>query len=177
MSTAQQEELRDLIVRLADGDRSVFSVVFKRLWTPTYRFCMSMLSNEADASDAAQEALAKVLARASDYDAARQPVPWALAIAAWECRTLRRRHSRRREVPEDETVEPSTESTEEELLRRDMTRAALTAMNELSDLDRETLLASFLEESANASGATLRKRRERALDRLRASFRRIYGFG
>jgi RNA polymerase sigma-70 factor (ECF subfamily) len=57
-----------------------------------------------------------------------------------------------------------------------MTRAALTAMTELSELDQETLLASFLEESATASGATFRKRRERALDRLRTAFRRLYGF-
>lgn len=58
-----------------------------------------------------------------------------------------------------------------------MIQAALAAMNELSELDRETLLATFLDESATASGATLRKRRERALDRLRRAFRRIYGFG
>jgi DNA-directed RNA polymerase specialized sigma24 family protein len=74
MSAVQEEELRDLLVRLADGERSVFSVVFKRLWTPIYRFCVSMLGNDADASDAAQEALAKVLARASEYDAARPPI-------------------------------------------------------------------------------------------------------
>jgi RNA polymerase sigma-70 factor, ECF subfamily len=176
MSAVQEEELRDLLVRLADGERSVFSVVFKRLWTPIYRFCVSMLGNDADASDAAQEALAKVLARASEYDAARPPVPWALAIAAWECRTLRRKRFRRRETPEDETLEPFTDNTEGDLLRRDMTRAALTAMTELSELDQETLLASFLEESATASGATFRKRRERALDRLRTAFRRLYGF-
>jgi len=43
-------------------------------------------------------------------------------------------------------------------------------------LDRETLTATFWEEAATTSGATLRKRRERALDRLRESFRKLYGF-
>ena len=38
----------------------------------------------------------------------------------------------------------------------------------------EDLVATLLDETT-ASGATLRKRRERALDRLRASFRRLYG--
>lgn len=177
MDAVQQEELRVLLVRLADGDRSVFSAVFRRLWAPTQRFCRSVLGNEADAADAAQEAMAKILARASDYDAARPPLPWALAIAAWECRTLRRKRLRRREATEDETHEPSTQNTEEEIEVRDMTHAALSAMNELSELDRETLLATFLDESSTASGATLRKRRERALDRLRGAFRRMYGFG
>ena len=177
MNAVQQEELRVLLVRLADGDRSAFSTVFRLLWAPTERFCRSMLVNDADAADAAQEAMAKVLARASEYDATRAPLPWALAIAAWECRTLRRKRQRRREAPEGEALEPSTDHTEEELVRRDMIQAALAAMNELSELDRETLLATFLDESATASGATLRKRRERALDRLRGAFRRIYGFG
>ncbi len=177
MNAVQQEELRAMLARLADGDRSVFSAVFKQLWTPTYRFCVSLLGNEADASDAAQEALAKVLARASDYDPTRPAMPWALAIAAWECRTLKRKRFRRRESAEDDRLEPTTDNTAEEIDRRDMTNAALTAMNELSELDRETLMATFLDESATASGATFRKRRERALDRFRAAFRRLYGYG
>jgi hypothetical protein len=41
---------------------------------------------------------------------------------------------------------------------------------------RSTLLATYFENGAPTSvaGATLRKRRERALTRLRAAFRRIY---
>ncbi len=50
MHTVQDEDIDALMARLADGDRSVFSLVFKRLWTPTQRFCMTMLKNEADAS-------------------------------------------------------------------------------------------------------------------------------
>lgn len=113
MNAVQQEELRALLVRLADGDRSVFSTVFRLLWAPTERLCRSMLASDADAADAAQEAMAKVLARVSEYDAARPPLPWALAIAAWECRTLRRKRQRRREAPESETLEPSADNTEE----------------------------------------------------------------
>jgi RNA polymerase sigma-70 factor (ECF subfamily) len=48
-------------------------------------------------------------------------------------------------------------------------------MSELAETDRETLLATFLDEATSVGGATLRKRRERALDRLRTSFRRLYG--
>lgn len=54
--------------------------------------------------------------------------------------------------------------------------APLDALGNLSALDRETLTATFWEEAATTSGATLRKRRERALDRLRESFRKLYGF-
>lgn len=177
MNVPVQEELGTLLTRLADGDRSVFSLVFRRLWGPTHRFCTSLLKNEADASDAAQQAMEKILERASDYDPTRSPMPWALAIAAWECRTLRRKRFRRREADEREMGEPATDGAEDEIQQRDMARAAVTAMGELSKLDQETLLASFWDESTTATGTTLRKRRERALERLRGAFRRLYGFG
>lgn len=175
MQLTQEDELEALLARLADGDRSVFSLVFKRLWVPMHRFCLSMLRHEADAADAAQQAMAKIFERASDYDPKRAAMPWALTIAAWECRTLQRKRFRRRESPEDAAAEPADERAESELIRRDLTQAALTAMSELPETDRETLLATFLGEATSVGGATLRKRRERALDRLRTSFRRLYG--
>ncbi len=138
---------------------------------------MSILKNDADAKDAAQQSMEKILSRASSYDASRPAMPWALAIAAWECRTLRQTRRRRRETPEELVKEPMTSGAEEEIAYRDLTQAALDALGRLSDSDRETLIATFWEESASASGATFRKRRERALHRLRDAFKRIYGIG
>jgi RNA polymerase sigma-70 factor (ECF subfamily) len=168
-------DLNALVARLADGDRSVFTAVFRALWSPILKLCLSILRNEADAKDAAQEAMEKILARASGYDRARPALPWALAIGAWECRTVARRRQRRREVDEGPTEEPMTSAAEDELIQRNLTEAALNAMGQLSDSDREALVATFWEEAATVQGPTLRKRRERALGRLRSTFRRIYG--
>jgi RNA polymerase sigma-70 factor (ECF subfamily) len=170
-------DLNTLMARLADGERSAFTPVFRLLWGPTFRLCMSMLKNEADAKDAAQQCMEKVLSRASSYDASRPALPWALAIAAWECRTITRKRTRRREAPEELSEEPSDDSAEEEIVRHNLTDAALEAMGHLSEADKETLVATFWEESASAGGATLRKRRERALHRLQDAFKRIYGIG
>ncbi len=167
-------ELDLLLYRLADGDRSAFTPAFRLLWPKLRTLCQGMLKNEADAADAAQQALEKVLTRASEYDRSRPALPWALGIAAWECRTLLRKRSRRRELPEDAAV-PATTETEEELARRELMRAAVSALGELSADDREALVATYWEEAASVSGATLRKRRERALGRLREAFRRLYG--
>lgn len=161
------------MARLASGEREVFAQVFETLWPSIHRLCLSLLSNEADAADAAQEAMMKILERASDYDKTRPAMPWAMAIAGWECRTILRRRSRRREVGEPQT-EPAGAHPEEDFVRQNLTAAALAALGELSDADRETLIATFWEEAATVSGATLRKRRERAIDRLRKSFRRLY---
>jgi RNA polymerase sigma-70 factor (ECF subfamily) len=66
-------------------------------------------------------------------------------------------------------------SSEDDVVQEDLTRAAIAAMGQLSDADKETLLATFWDEAASVQGPTLRKRRERALERLRSTFRRIYG--
>ncbi len=169
-------DLDALMARLADGDRSAFSPVFRRLWPPVHRMCSSLTSNAADADDAAQQAMEKILTRASDYDPTRPALPWALAIAGWECRTLGRWRSRRREVSEAAIPEHGA-WPDLEFERRELGEAARRAMDELSLTDRETLMATFWHEAAAVSGATLRKRRERALGRLRDAFRRLYGFG
>ena len=174
MEQPNDESLDSLMARLADGDRAAFSIVFKLLWGPTQRLCMHLLRNEADAADAAQQAMTKILEHASDYDRHRPAMPWALAIAAWECRTVRRKLGRRREVPELGPNERAGEHAEEELARRDLVHAGLSAMDELSPTDRDTLIATFLDEPGAVSGATLRKRRERALERLRSTWRRLY---
>ena len=170
-----EPDLNALMARLGDGDRSAFAPVFRLLWPPTLRLCLGMLKNEADAKDAAQQGMEKILARASDYDPKRPALPWALAISAWECRTILRKRSRRKETPEELADEPMTAAADEDLLRRNLTQAALDAMGQLSDSDRETLVATFWDEAAGASGATFRKRRERALQRLRDVFKRVYG--
>lgn len=174
MSNEHNPDLDSLVSRLADGDRSVFSAVFQILRPPVLRLCTSMLGNEADAADAAQQALEKVLTRCSEYDRERPALPWALAIAAWECRTVMRKRVRRREVPEERAPEASA-GDEQDAAQRQLIGAALDALGELSAEDREVLVATFWEEAASVSGATLRKRRERALKRLRDTFKRLYG--
>ena len=174
---AENQSLDDLMKQLADGDRSVFRPVFELLWGPILRLCRSVLKNDADGADAAQQAMTKILERASDYDPARPALPWALAIAAWECRTLRRQRLRRREVPEEAGPEPASHGSEEDFVARELGGAATAAMGELSDADQDTLRATYWDSAAAVSGAALRKRRERALDRLRKAFRRLYGIG
>jgi RNA polymerase sigma-70 factor, ECF subfamily len=176
MSTDPKAQLDALLAQLAEGDRGAFTLVFRTLWQPVLRLCRSVLKNDADAADAAQQALEKVLTRCADYDRQRPAMPWALAIAAWECRTFARKRTRRREIPEEQAPELGTGS-EDELAQRELMQAAVAALGELSPQDREALVATFWEEASNLTGATLRKRRERALKRLRDTFKRLYGIG
>jgi RNA polymerase sigma-70 factor (ECF subfamily) len=178
VSESEHTEMNALMARLADGDRAAFTPVFRKLWPRVHRLCVQLLHSEADADDAAQQAMEKILARASEYDPKRAALPWALGIAGWECRTLRRRQFRRREHPDDAAPEPpdARPGADEALAERDLVQAAMNALGTLSPSDQETLVGTYFETGAAApvAGATLRKRRERALTRLRAAFRRLY---
>lgn len=134
-----------------------------------------MLKNDADAADAAQQGMEKVLRRASEYDRNRAALPWALAIMAWECRTIVRQRSRRREVAEEHAPDPSVSALDTTFEQREVLGAALQVLGQLSETDRDTLLATFNDEAE--AGATFRKRRERAVKRLRVAFRNLYGLG
>ncbi|HEY6562593.1 MAG TPA: sigma factor [Polyangiaceae bacterium] len=175
MNETADVTLDHLMARLAEGDRAAFTPVFERLWPPILRLCTAMLKNEADAADAAQLALEKVLTRASDYDPDRPALPWAFAIASWECRTLMRKRARRREAPESAAAELPSPDADVDYAERELLAAAATTLGTLSESDRETLTATFWNEAASVGGATLRKRRERALGRLRNAFKRLYG--
>jgi len=151
MSSESTQELDELIARLADGDRSAFTPAFRLLWPPALRLCRSMLKNDADAADAAQQAMQKILERASEYDRGRAALPGALAITSWECRSLLRKRSRRHEVGADLAQErPSTEPTLM-LERRELVQAAMQVLGELSTTDRETLIATFQNEASASS--------------------------
>lgn len=176
MTEPDDSTLDQAMARLAEGDRSAFTHVFELLWPRTLRLTTSILKNDADAADAAQQALARIFERADEYDPKRAALPWALGIASWECRTILKRRARRREVAVDDVLTATTGGQEEQV-ERQLVEAAATALGTLSATDRETLLATFWEEVASVGGATLRKRRERALVRLRAAFRRLYGLG
>jgi RNA polymerase sigma-70 factor (ECF subfamily) len=167
--------LDSLVARLADGDRKAFPDLFRELWPKVRGLCVSLLQDGSDAEDAAQQAMEKVLTRASDYDRERPALPWALAIAAWECRTVARWRERRREVLTDQLGErESTESAEEQFIREELHKAASAALGGLSEADRAALIAAYWEESRSGTSAA-RKRRQRALERIRVAFRRLYG--
>ncbi|WP_437579678.1 RNA polymerase sigma factor [Sorangium sp. So ce887] len=166
--------------RLADGDRAAFEPVYAALWPAISAFCRRMLGGgEADAEDAAQQALLKVFDRASSFDPEADALTWALAIAAWECRTARRRRTRSREAPDEliPSVAADLPTPEDAAIARDLDDAAREVLGTLAEADRETLRATLLEgdRDPSVSGAAFRKRRERAFARLREAWRRIYG--
>lgn len=165
------------ILRLAEGDRRAGSSVFAALWPELVAFAERALGKGPDADDAAQLALEKVFAQAVDYDPQRAALPWALAITAWECRTIVQRRRRRREEPLEAGSEAVAEGADPEAaaLERNMLTALREAVSNLSLQDQKTLQEAFAREVEAPATPAFRKRKERALVRLRTAWRRLYG--
>jgi RNA polymerase sigma factor (sigma-70 family) len=165
-------EVQALVKRLAEGDRTAIEPSFNALWPVLHKFSARALGNEADAADAAQQAVTKLFAQAVDFDPQRDAVGWALTIAAYECRTIRRQRGRRREVGADELLPlaDSRGTPEQLVIERDLDAAVREVVSELRPEDAEVVLAT-ISETRPSNDATFRKRLERALGRLRLAWK------
>jgi RNA polymerase sigma-70 factor, ECF subfamily len=165
-----------LLNRLADGDRSACGPAFVLLWPIVRRFTERALGSTADAEDAAQDALVKVFARVSQYDASRSALPWVLSIAAYECKSYRQRRRRSKVTTggEPDAVDHAPDP-ERATVERDLEAAVREAVQGLSTSEQFTLRTVLDEQRADALSATVRKQLSRALVRLRIIWRSRHG--
>ena len=174
MERQQRNELQRCLVRLADGDRAAFRPVFDLVWPRVREIAGRMMAHASDADDAAQVALVKLFERASEFDPERDALAWIVGIVSYECLTIRRKATRRRESGGDalEAIVDEATSPEERLISTELAEVAVAVLGQLRPEDRETLrIAIFGEGERPAKPATFRKRVERALVRLRAAWR------
>jgi RNA polymerase sigma-70 factor (ECF subfamily) len=164
------------MARLADGDRSAFSTVFTTLRPLLLGFARRLMRDPADAEDAAQQALLAVFEHADRYDPARDVAAWALAITANECNVLRRKRRRVEPLDEENARRPAPGADPETVaIDRDLTSAAAEALGSLRSEDAATLEAVWRGERPAIPPAALRKRVQRATERLRAAWRSRHG--
>jgi RNA polymerase sigma-70 factor (ECF subfamily) len=181
MDAAARRRLGVNLVRLAGGDREAFDEVFTTLWPPLLALARRLLGNDSEAEDAAQEGLMKVLGNVEQYDASRDALSWAFAITAFEAQTLRKRRARRREtaLPVRDPAAAPTTTPEAQLGQAELQARLAEAVDLLSDSDRQEIslyLGLAPPAPSGALDAAHRKRRQRALDRLRTLWRTLHGF-
>jgi RNA polymerase sigma-70 factor (ECF subfamily) len=178
MDAARRKGIHHAMVRLSDGDRAAFDVLLDELWPVVLSFAQRGLNGSADAEDVAQEVFFRICSRIADFDRSRDGLSWAFGIASYEVMTHRRRQQRRREIHDEPSlavISDGGSSQEDVLLRREAVRAFEEAVGALTDDDRRALGLAPTESPSEVSTSTLRKRRQRALDRLRGLWRTIYG--
>jgi RNA polymerase sigma-70 factor (ECF subfamily) len=176
MNPDRRKAVHEAIVRLCDGDRSAMPGLVEHLWPVLLDFARRGLRHDQDAEDVAQEVFVRICSRVSEFDRNRDGLSWAFGIASYEVMTVRRRWQRRRETFEmaalDARPDPSP-SQEDALVQAELEAALAQVLGDLSEEDRAHL--GLIPGAAISSGATPRKQRQRALDRLRTIWRRVHG--
>lgn len=174
------ELLTELFARLASGDRSALHETFRILYPLIRRFCEKALGAGADAEDATQQILEKVFEQIGSYDTSRSALPWVFAIASWEVRTVRRRNWRGQQRASDLVAdELISEHGDPETAA--MSTQFFATIDELIETlpvqDRQTMREAVERELAPVAtlpaDASFRKRKQRALDKLRALLRNL----
>jgi len=177
MDPQRRKAIQQAMLRLADGDRSAMSPLVEQLWPVLLSYAERGLRDAQAAEDVAQEVLLRISSRISELDRTRDPLSWAFGIATFELMSQRKRRTRRREAFLGDDLPDAlaaTESSEDTVIRAELHAALAGALGQLSAHDLEQL---DLLDAARAGPATpaMRKRRQRALDRLRTIWRNLYG--
>jgi len=174
--------INELMSAAADGERAAIDPLFAALWPIVVGYTTRWLGDAGLAEDAAQDALVKLFGQLARYERDRDGLTWALCHATWQCRTVRRsraRHHERAALPVDEpTPHERGEQARAEVEDRELVRAALDTLAELPARDREVIAASLFDDGelrGTLAPATFRKRLERAVTRLRTSWRSRHG--
>ena len=147
------------LARLAgDGGERAFAALYERYHQPLYRYCHSILRDEADAQDALQSAFAGALAALQRGQRDAPLRPWLFRIAHNEAVSLLRRRRFTVELPE--AVQERAPSAAERAEGRDRLSLLVSDLRELADRQRGALLMRELsglshEEIALALGTSV----------------------
>lgn len=167
-------ELDRWMAAAAEGERAAIEPLFHALWPAVVGYADRMLGDRPLAEDCAQDALVQLFGQLADYDRSRDALTWALTITTWRCRTARRQRGRQA-ARTGEMIEQVLDGAAL-VEQRDLIRSALAALDSLAPGDVEAItLALTGDGPPDVAPATLRKRLERALARLRTTWRSRHG--
>ena len=142
--------LRDeqLLAQAAGGCREALDELFRRYRLIAYRVAFRLLSNEADASDAVQEAFVKALVHLPTFQGRSSFKTWLLRVVSNASLDLGRQRGRREALSMDalshhnrEDFEPLIDSEPgRELEREDLRRILHEALDRLPPAQRQTFV-------------------------------------
>jgi RNA polymerase sigma-70 factor (ECF subfamily) len=175
---------RDLMARLARGDRDALTPLVERHYTRLYRIALGYLRQRDDALDVVQEAFVKAFQAAGRWDGSADAGPWLsritvnLSIDRW--RRNRRRGQTFSPLAEGDHLEvlaASGPAPDSGVLRREAGDRLSLALRELPERQRAVVVLRHyqelsLEEIASTLGmslGTVKSSLHRALHRMRAT--------
>lgn len=145
------------IEQVLAGDESAFRAIIASYESYVYRVVLSVLQHPADAEDAAQEAFVKLYFSLPRYEG-KGFKTWLTRIAVNTAIDYKRKRTSRREsvicpdVRTDNLVDElvcTSESVEDDLLRRERSQLIACCINEIPDNYRHVVLAFYMEEKSH----------------------------
>lgn len=124
----------------ARGSERAFAVLFERYHQPLYRYCRSIVRNEADAQDALQSTFAAALSALKRRQRNAPLRPWLFRIAHNEAIGVIRKRARDSTQELPEAAQQTSSSAEDEATDRARWAALVADLAELPDRARSALL-------------------------------------
>jgi RNA polymerase sigma factor (sigma-70 family) len=124
--------------RAADGSSRAFEAIFERYHQELYRYCAAIVGNAADAQDAVQSTMVKVLQALPGEERRIELKPWLYRIAHNEAIEIVRRRLPAEGVDADGLL--GAASTADEVLARDRLRRLVADVAELPERQRGALV-------------------------------------
>jgi RNA polymerase sigma-70 factor (ECF subfamily) len=192
MERAPESPSRDddeqLLLKVAEGNRTAFGALYDRFSTPIYSLALKMLANEAEAQDLVQEVFLSVWNKATTFRREKgSAFSWVVAQA--RNRAIDRIRSMRRRgqlveahLPELEPSGSVVTSSAQNAELSERGRHVRAALEQLSDEQRRVLRLAFFEGLTQVEIAeklaeplgTIKARAHRGLVRLRAVLRFLH---
>lgn len=175
MNDEELQQLDSALTRLAAGDRSAFEQAFALVSPALSQFVGKAMAGHPEREDAVQNTLVRVFGRVSDYRPGTNALAWVLTLAAFEVATLRKRTSRDSGRygggSEALAVLSALDDIENAALEREAVQRLGAVVRQLDPGDQRVLLSPDVGPKAPRE----RKRKQRALDRLKSLWRTLNG--
>jgi RNA polymerase sigma-70 factor (ECF subfamily) len=181
---------RDLMARLARGDRDALAPLMERHYRRLYRIALCYLRDADDALDAVQETFVKVFQNAASWDGSAEAGPWLTRIAVNHSIDRYRRSKRRGrseqplgETDHDERLTAEEPSPERAVLGREVGERIRAALGALPETQRAVFVLRHYEELKleeiatvlDLSLGTVKSSLHRAIRQLRTRLGRLHG--
>jgi RNA polymerase sigma-70 factor, ECF subfamily len=166
------------VIAARRGDQSAFASLVRSVQRSVYGLCLRLLSSDAEASEAAQEAFLRAYQHLNRYNEEKPFDLWVLAIARNLCLDILRRRAKMRSEDVDEmrdVLPSSAKSQEEGAIARQERLSLEAALATLSTDDREVLALYYVQkrttkeiaEVLEVAPGTIMARLFRAREKLR----------
>ncbi len=126
-----------LVAHVRAGDREAFGEIFHRYQQPLFRYCGSLLANQADAADALQSTMAGAMRSLQSGAQHVELKPWLYRIAHNECISMLRARKITDSVPEET---PAMRATEDVAFENERMRSLFNDLEQLPERQRAALI-------------------------------------